>query len=251
MEAKTGFYQSFRDILSSLPPPTLLTETADEHDPASVFLKVMDAEKTKDKLKTTSALADEFKDLLPALRKAMAKPQRLIQEDPDWYIAQDLNTNTFYICYRTLLMIDIDFYKESEKIMMNDPQNAVKVLKRQIEILNQLEEHAFLNDLRFRVFRTRNGIHAFLVSRPGDYKNLLDIKMMLDLGSDFFYAAYSHIRGWSVRLNRKSKEAEMSYPYLQDVGEVEPDEYLSKLVDLHINLLSVFANEDPSQMYGN
>ncbi len=251
MEQKSGFYQSFRDILSSISPPALSPDETEGTDPADVFLKVMDAEKARTNLKTTSALEKELDMLVPALKKAMAKPQRLLQEDPDWYVAQDLNTNTFYICYRTLLMIDIDFYKDSEKIMVDDPDNASKVKKRQAEILDQLEDYALLNDLRFRIFRTRNGIHVFLVSRPGVYTNLADIKMMLDLGSDFFYAIYSHIRGWSVRLNRKSKEVEMAYPYLCDVGDVAADEYLSKLVDLHLNLLPVFANDDPSHMYGN
>jgi hypothetical protein len=251
MKQKSGFYQSFRDILSSVSHPALSPAETEGNDPADVFLKVMDAEKSKSSLRTVRDLEGELKELVPALKKAMAKPQRLLQEDPDWYVAQDLNTNTFYICYRTLLMIDIDFYKDSEKIMIDDPNNAIKVQKRQAEILDRLEDYALLNDLRFRIFRTRNGIHVFLVSRTGVYTNLADIKMMLDLGSDFFYAIYSHIRGWSVRLNRKARELEMAYPYLCDVGDVAADEYLSKLVDLHLNLLPVFANDDPSQMYGN
>ena len=149
------------------------------------------------------------------------------------------------------MMIDIDFYKDSEKIIITDENYKEKISKKQAEIIDKIEDYALLNDLRFRIYRTRNGIHAFLINRYANYTNYHDLKIMLDLGCDFFYIAYSRIRGWSVRLNRKEKEEKIKYNLICDVGDVEPIENLVKLTDFHIDLISVFENSGPSKMFGN
>ena len=45
------------------------------------------------------------------MRSGMLRPQRLIIDSTDFYVACDMLTNTYYICYKYLMMIDVDFYK--------------------------------------------------------------------------------------------------------------------------------------------
>lgn len=174
------------------------------------------------------------------VKRFTVRPQRLLHDDKDYYIAIDMLTNTYYICYRTLLMLDIDFYKPTEE---------VEVSKE--DIINKLEKYAKENKLRFRLYQSRNGIHAFLINRESNYKNPEDTQIMIDLDVDFFYIVYSNIRGWSVRLNRKKNEEKMSYTYICDVGDETPIEHLEKLVELHINLVPVFENVDACLSFGN
>ena len=75
--------------------------------------------------------------------------------------------------------------------------------------------------------------------------------MMLDLKCDFYYTVYCYLRGWSVRLNKKRKDTQDElYQYIGTVGTGKEDDQLVKLVNLHINLVPVFANTKPNTMYG-
>lgn len=177
----------------------------------------------------------------PALQNSILKPQRLIYDDDDYYIAIDMLSNTYYICYKNLLMIDIDFYKD----------NNVSDIDT---ILEPIERYCDLHPtVRFRIYKSRNGIHAFLISSASNNKSEDSINIMLELNSDFYYTIYSYLRGWSVRLNRKLKEVDMDtvlYTYIKDIGAGEIDENMEKLCNLHINLLDVFKDVKPCMMYG-
>lgn len=237
-----GFYQTFNDLLQKE------KDEEKSHSVEGSILAIHDLESEKsNNIKTFKSTIEE---IIPSLIGAVVKPQRLIQDDKDWYIAQDLKTNTFYICYRTLLMVDIDFYKEND-IKISDLDWKIKTIEQQKRLIDKIEDYALLNDLTFRIYRTRNGLHAFLVSKLSNYKNYADLKIMSDLGCDYFYIAYSRIRGWSVRLNRKTTENEMSYKFICDVGDMTPDPHLLAQVDLHIELLDVFKDAGPSDIYGN
>src|SRR5947199_3649942 len=50
-----------------------------------------------------------FSDVMKSL---MIRPQILLIDNENFYIACDMMTNTYYICYKELMMIDIDFYKD-------------------------------------------------------------------------------------------------------------------------------------------
>jgi len=175
------------------------------------------------------------------VKHTLAKPQRVLHDEDDYYIGIDMYTNTFYVCYKHLLMVDVDFYKsEDEEVTETD-------------IINRFEKYCLENpELRFKLYRSRNGIHGFLVSHKMEYQDIDSISMMLELGSDFYYTVYTYLRGWSVRLNKKKTDlSDQLYSYIQDVGEGEIDERLEKLVDLHINLVDVFKDTEPNSMYGN
>jgi hypothetical protein len=233
------FYRTFQDLINGVQDDE--SPRKKSHDVREILGEI-DQKKTK--------TVDDVIRVIPHVKKLMAKPQRLLHDHSDYYVAVDLNTNTYYVCYRMLMMIDIDFYKEQEKITVDDPNNKTKSDKREKELIGKIEDYALAKDLRFRIFRSRNGIHAFLISREADYQYALDLKLMLDLDCDFYYTVYSHLRGWSVRLNRKIKEQQISYKYLCDVGDVDSLDKLERLVDLHINLIDVFKDVDPSTMFG-
>ncbi len=174
--------------------------------------------------------------LADVLISKVIKPQRLILDAEDYYIAIDMLTNTYYVCYRQLLMIDIDFYK-------------YKIEEK--EILEKIEAYALKNNLCFQIYKSQNGIHAFLVNKYCDYRDNKYLQIMLDLGCDFYYIVYSYLRGWCVRLNRKKRDTSAElYQYIKKVGVEKEDDHLMKLTSLHINLVEVFENVEPCLMFG-
>ncbi len=174
--------------------------------------------------------------LADVLISKVIKPQRLILDAEDYYIAIDMLTNTYYICYQHLLMIDIDFYK-------------YKIEEK--EVLNKIELYANEKGLCFQIYKSQNGMHAFLVNKYCNYQDKEVIQIMLDLGCDFYYIVYSYLRGWSVRLNQKKKDTSTQlYQYIKKVGSAKEDDYLMKLTSLHNNLVKVFENVEPCLMFG-
>lgn len=177
------------------------------------------------------------KTISKSLVKCIKKPQRLLYDESNYYLAIDQITNTHYVCYRNLLMMDIDFYKGDKSY-----DSLIDEIKLYVEKNPQY---------RFRLYSTRNGIHAFLISKKLDYRSEEALNIMLSNRNDFYYIVYSYLRGWSVRLNRKiDEEREILYEYIQDIGEAEIDSELEEMVNLHLRLCTVFANTDPNLMHG-
>lgn len=215
-----------------------------------------------------------IKMLSHVMKHSMLKPQRLLIDNEDYYIAIDMLTNTYYICYRDLMMIDIDRYKSDSG---TDTLSDIK---------EKLSKHP---ELFFRIYSSRNGYHIFILNKSMDYKSDESIRLMHELGCDFYYIVYSYMRGWSVRLNKKKGEenTDVLYIWVGDVvrgqffnlesleGEriskeslgivsekveertltsisediiqermlsILPDERLDGLVALHINLVNVFKD---------
>jgi len=192
---------------------------------------------------------EAVKTLEPGLRQTMKKPQRLLFDDDDYYVAIDMFTNTYYICYRELLMVDIDFYKEKSQQAAKPESER----KEQLEmILKRFQEYCTRDPtLLFRLYSSRNGVHGFLISRRCSYKSDESMQLMIDLKCDFYYVIYSYIRGWSVRLNKKESDLDpVLYKHICDVGTGVPDIHLLKLVDLHLRLVTVFKDVDNNSMAG-
>lgn len=191
--------------------------------------------------------------LKPNLIRTILKPQRVIQDEPDFYIAIDLLTNTYYICYRTLLMLDIDFYKLDIGPLAfnkNDDDKTKTKIERRDEILLNLERYTKNHpDILFRIYESRNGVHAFVINKPFDYEKDDTAKFSIDLNSDFYYTIYASLRGWSVRLNRKKNDQWPLYNYIKDIGTGIPDQHLEKLVTLHLKLCDCFKNTGCNLMH--
>lgn len=194
------------------------------------------------------------KMITPIIIPHMLRPQRLFIDKDDFYVACDMMTNTYYICYKYLMMIDIDFYKLTD--IDNEKDN----------IITQFE-----NDTNncWKLYSTRNGIHAFLVSKKIDYHSDESIELMLSFTRnihtelkndtineseklcDFYYVLYSYLRGYSVRLNRKKDEEKLEYKFIKYIGNTnKKEDTLDKLTNLHIEYISLFVKHGHSQIAG-
>lgn len=124
----------------------------------------------------------------PSLMQSMKKPQELIQATDDYYIATDFFSDYKYICFRELMMIDIDIkeYFITEEFVINNFSNYT--------------------DHCFSIYKTRNGFHVFCISKRFKYRSKEFIKFMLENLCDYYYCAFSYIRGCSVRLSKKEDE---------------------------------------------
>ena len=192
---------------------------------------------------------ETIKMIIPAIQGNMLRPQRLFIDKEDFYVACDMITNTYYICYKNLMMIDIDFYKNKDQ----DKEY----------IIEQFEKD---NNNCWKLYLTRNGIHAFLVSKKINYHSDESLQLMLnfkrqkyttdeknidDTLCDFYYILYSYIRGFCVRLNKKKDEEKMEYLFIQYTGNKDLiDINLDKLVNLHIDYIHLFTNHGISLMAG-
>jgi hypothetical protein len=229
------FYQSFLDLGNVTPTYPKELDDAD-------FRKFL-IEKAGPSPEVVSTLA-------PALQRRIIKPQHLLYDDPDYYVCVDQLTNTYYICFRTLLMVDLDFYKDPTLTPAVDTPIDIKAQP----VIDRLTQYCAAHpEVKFSVYASQNGLHAFLVSRPMDYRSVEARELMIELKCDFFYIVYAYLRGWSVRLNRKKREMSSDQPiyrHLSDIGTGMTDEYLAKLVQLHLNLTQVFGDVAPCLMYG-
>ena len=259
------FYQSFLDLADQLIGEKL---SKDDQSASSIACKSKISQNQMNKfipnkffryflLSKLGKNVKSIKLLSTYVLRTLIKPQHLINDHKDYYVAVDMATRTGYICYKNLLMLDLDFYKLSVKF-------DVKVTKKdRITLLTtQLKSKCSrLPDHLFRIFSTRNGIHAFLVSNPMDRTKDDTIKLQLKMGSDFYYVVYSYLRGWSVRLNRKraeiNEESNKStkitslYQDLGTIGTGQNNKHLNDLVDLHIKLTKDFDQTYiVSAMYG-
>ena len=220
-----GFYDTYSDIFVN---------------PVSDIPELNEAGFRNRLLSTQEHNMDLIKLFASGVRHTLNKPQRVLHDDDEYYVGIDLYTGTYYVCYKQLLMVDIDYYKGD-------------IETDEIEIINNFKALCQQQpDFLFRLYRSRNGIHGFLVSTRMNYRNNEIISLILNLGSDFYYTVYSYLRGWSVRLNRKTTDtSDQLYTYICDIGTGTLDPLLDKLTNLHINLVDVFKNTKPNTMHGS
>lgn len=190
----------------------------------------------KDKQNTFQTI----EELTPTFEKLITKPQELIHDAEDYYIARDILTNTIYMCTKSLMMLDIDLFKLEGKC-------------RSERILQTLGDSDYL----FKVYKTRNGYHAFCTSHHLDFKSKETIELMISLECDFFYAFYAYLRGYCVRLNRKWDEymyymnnrkrndVPLIYEYVGTYGNGQSKANLESLVELHFQLVKDYNSHTP------
>ena len=182
-------------------------------------------------IKTKGKTLETINLLYNSLASTVKKPQKCLYSDIDYYFALDIVTNTYYLCYKKLMMIDIDIGK------FGCPNNKE-------EYIDFLQNYSKNKDILFEIYNTRNGLHIFILNNEYDYKNEKTIQLMLDLKADFYYIIYSNIRGWCVRLNRKKNELDNIYSFHSRIGNGKPIIRLENLVKLHIEFMKICKNED-------
>ncbi len=160
-----------------------------------------------------------------SLLKYIKKPQILHEDNTDHYIATDYFTDIKYICFKNMMVLDIDFYKNT---------NLISSINKLIDITN------ILTDLCFDIYSSRNGLHVFCTSRLFDYKDKETKKLMMMLNCDHNYILLSNVRGWCVRLNEKDsiKYTDKMYKFLITIGNKKKVIKRNKfLIKKHLNVI--------------
>lgn len=117
-----------------------------------------------------------------------------------------------YVVYYNLLMVDID--------------GALDLDRLQAQLLNM--------GLTGRLYRTYNGYHFFVTSRPIDHKSSEVRWVMEQLDCDVYYMAFAFLNGFKVRLNPKNREGEtIAAEFVEIIGRVPEDPQLVSLLSLH------------------
>lgn len=261
------FYKSYLELADNKLPFNLDKESRELFKDRGFTKYVIDNEEPVKVVKMLSFVVSH----------SLLKPQKLLIDNEDYYIAIDLLTNTYYICYRDLMMIDIDKYKINSN---SDTLNDIKI---------KLSKYP---SLFFRIYSSRNGYHIFVINKNMNYRSDESIQLMSDIGCDFYYMVYSYLRGWSVRLNKKRGEENIDnlYTWIGDVvrghffssirftdlieksdnvaqrideftlsnnkievdnklfNSILPDRRLEILSQLHINLVDIFKNAELCNM---
>ena len=212
------FFQSFINLKNNKSSQESLLKHKEFRD----FL----LEKEGKTIKTVKLMAPHF-------ISSISKPQRLLYDDPEYYVAQDTVTNTFYICFRRLCMIDVDFHEGDIEEQRNE-------FKRRLEGMCE-------PTWKLAVYRSRKGYHVFPIHMLFDCREEM-VEFQLRLGCDFYYSVFTYLRGTSVRLNRKREDKFPLYKFDNFIGNGEADRDAMVLVKLHESLQAHFLSDGISKM---
>jgi hypothetical protein len=176
-------------------------------------------------IETKGKTVESIKLLSNSLKDTMKKPQKIEIDEKDFYAGVDTYTDTIYICFSNLLMVDVDDKIDIDKLM---------------------NEYTLLHpDTLFDVYETNKGYHIFDISKEHQYKSEKSLQMMLELKCDFFYSVYSYLRGWSVRLNKKLGNGVIDgtplYTFYKRFGNGVPNKKLEGYVKMHDELFNVYT----------
>lgn len=174
----------------------------------------------------------KFVENIDVYKKYITKPQELLFDNQSYYIAKDVYTNTIYMCFRDLLIIDLDIHKVQGDITLN------------LSDFNNIPEHVF------DVYKSKNGYHVFCVSHKYPFGTEDSFQLMIKYQCDYYYACYSYLRGYCVRLNKKmqeyiSKNRTSTYSFVGRFGKGAIDKNLVYLVDLHKQYSLQYENHTP------
>lgn len=162
-------------------------------------------------------LKEKLKNLSLAYIKYIQKSQRLLYNHKDYYIAVDLYTNLHYICYKNVLMIDID------TIHFNITYN---------DLLIKLDELEY----SYRIYKSLNGYHVFITNKYFNYYSNETLDLLLKYNCDINYVICVYLRGFCVRINKKKYDDNM-YELLYINKKFKENKDIISLIDLHHNTL--------------
>lgn len=222
------------------------------------------------------------RELAPYIKRVVIKPQRLLVDMEKCYVAIDLLTNTYYACFKELIMIDIDSYRDTPNLPIEKMlPHCLCQIESTMTITSSTPEKRTARwtrfncgrdaqerdkcTLRYRIFKSGGGFHAFVISHRLSFRDPMAVQLMCESMGDYFYILFSYLRGCCVRLNRKRSDVGDIYSYygdvvrgslhdrrfvspshVEDLDSLEELEELEDLVDLHIELANrVFKDAEP------
>jgi len=170
----------------------------------------------------------------------ICKPQKLLYDHPEFYIATDYVTNTYVICFRDLTMIDVDLAEDLNVISKNKPSQPEIDKEKVLEfctsylewLIDECEHH---KDWRFGIYRSRKGLHVFALHKVFEREERCEFQ--LKLKCDFYYSLFTYMRrGCAIRLNRKKQDELPLYHFIGFLGSGETNPHLLELMYLHAKL---------------
>lgn len=126
--------------------------------------------------------------LIPYLNK----PQRLLIDHNEYYVAIDMLTNTKYICFKDLCILDFDINKNN--------------YHTKEDILNYINNNSILKNIAYYRIETERGYHLYLVDKPRLYSKIETFNFINQFNCDDYYKFYCFIRGFSIRLSFKTND---------------------------------------------
>ena len=165
---------------------------------------------------------DSIIHTMPYFLQGIKRDQFLIETTQDYYISRDSKTNTVYMCFKNILMLDFDNTSEEQ--------------------LKNLESLP----LAFKIYRTSKGYHAFCISKKFDYRSKETVEFMLkfkNFGVDIDYIRFCYLRGFCVRLNKKFEQKGENYTLHKVTNPELINPELEKLVDLHFKKCEIYKND--------
>jgi hypothetical protein len=149
------------------------------------------------------------------------KPQRLLEDNDNYYVAIDLFTSIKYICFKDLCILDFDINKNN--------------YTTKEEILNYINNNKILNEIVYYRVETPRGFHIYLMDKPRLYNNIETFHFLNNFESDIYYKFYCYMRGFSIRLSLKNND---TYIYnsikLINKDKQKPNNRLNKLFYSHL-----------------
>jgi len=149
------------------------------------------------------------------------KPQRLLKDNSNYYIAIDLLTNIKYICFKNFCILDFDINKNN--------------FTNKNDILEYLDNNKLLNNLVYYRVETERGYHIYLLDKPRLYSDIDTFYFLNNFESDIYYKFYCYVRGFSIRLSFKDND---NYIYksikLINKNKIKPSIELLNLFNKHI-----------------
>ena len=247
---KPKFYQTFINFLNEKfkTEDTISTTFKDPTFRSSLVSKNLDAR--------------TIVEIAPYLAPLVRKPQELAVDLDDLYVAEDCCTMTHYMC-SSVPMIDFDAYrtKDGNEIRIED---ILPHCRCQINgVIEQwgLAENSNIEEsrnckwksfecskkdrdcvYRYRIYKSRGGYHAFLISHKLDNRSNEALQLMIEAQTDYFYIVFTYLRGWCVRLNKKKVEdPNPNVPIYSYVGDVICGE-LVKRENKKVAVVKEYAN---------
>lgn len=211
-----NFHRTFLDILFGKDPLDTL------------YNEIKDHVNFKFNFDLLPKCSDTVEKIAPHLLQSMKKEQELIDTTEDYYVARDLVDNTIYICFKELMVIDID--QGSEQLDVD------KIIKHFSEI----------KEMSFRIYGRKDELnnfcayHVFCTNKKVGYRDKETISFMIANFCDFYYTIHSYIRGFCVRLNNKFKTPNQ-YEFICKINADQEDLDLVKLVELHESLIKFYS----------
>lgn len=122
------------------------------------------------------------------------------------------NNKMYYLKFYNMMMLDFDGFE-----------------------LNELLDHLKKYDkFRFRIYKTHNGFHAFIISRLIPYNHTLSEKLSKEMLSDVYYNMFSYKTGYKVRLSHKlNRDEKIMSEYITEIGSDYIHPICYNLIQIH------------------